>query len=90
MVLKANFCSETELVLGELEGSTTVEVKFPCGIEEDAVSLDELTFTDTDREDRDPETLSNGPDDLKTDVGAGPWVLPPSTDCSTLLLTCSV
>ena len=83
--------TEAELALSEPEGSTTVEVEFLCGIEEDVVFIDELKLADTDREETDPEALSNGPDELNTDVGTRPWVLLLSADCDRLLLlTCSV
>lgn len=68
------FGSETELVLGEPEEITTVEVEFPCGIENDAVPLGERTLADTVWEEGNPEALSNDPEDLNTDVNAGLWV----------------
>lgn len=70
-VLTVSTGPEAELVLTELEGSTTVEVEIPCGIK-DVVFFDELKLADTDREEGDPETLSNGPDKLNTDVGTRP------------------
>jgi len=88
VVLTAGIGSEAELVLGEPKASTTVEVEFPCDIKENAVFVDEMTLVDTDRVERDPGALSIVPDDLNTDVGTNTWVLPPSTDCTTLSLTC--
>ena len=89
VVLTTDIGSEAELVLGEPEKSTAVEVEFSRGIEENAVLLDEMTLVDTDRE-MDPGALSDSPNDLNTDVGTKPWVLPPSTDSTTLSLTCGV
>lgn len=69
MVLLVDFCSETELALGEFEESEAVGVKFPCGTAEDASCTDELRLSNIARfflrlllDDMDDEA-SNGNDD---------------------------
>ena len=67
VVLLVGVCTETGVTL---DRSTAVEVKFPCGTEEDAACDD--------------------PEDPTTDVATTPWLLPPSTVCTALLLSGSV